>query len=286
MKVIGMDFTSCPGPTKQITYLSCNLENGCDLRNLPNFNAFETVLSAPGSWIAGIDFPFGQSERFIETVGWPLEWASYVNFVSGLDRERFCKILNDYRKPRSKGDKEHRRVTDCAAESISPQKLYGVPVGKMFFEGAPRLLKAGVMIPGLQKGDPTRIVVEAYPAVLARKFIRKKPYKNDNKIKQTNDQREARRELLRQITDAPLLEYGISVVADAAFVDDPTGDQLDALLCAIQAAWSWLQRENCFGAPSNSDHVLEGWIADPKCRIGQSSVRRPGSDPQQRAKTR
>ena len=31
-----------------------------------------------------------------------------------------------------KADKEHRRQTDIAVGSVSPQKLYGVPVGLMF----------------------------------------------------------------------------------------------------------------------------------------------------------
>jgi hypothetical protein len=55
--------------------------------------------------------------------------------------------LEVYRSHRPFGDKEHRRKTDIAASSISPQKLYGVPVGLMFFEGAPRLVKSGVTIP-------------------------------------------------------------------------------------------------------------------------------------------
>jgi hypothetical protein len=44
--------------------------------------------------------------------------------------------------------------------------------------------------------------------------------------------------------------------------DDPSGDSLDALLCAVQAAWSWTQRRNNYGEPEGSD-TLEGWIADP-----------------------
>ena len=43
---------------------------------------------------------------------------------------------------------------------------------------------------------------------------------------------------------------------------DPGADHLDALLCAIQAAWSWMQRSNDFGAPADMDN-LEEWIADP-----------------------
>src|SRR5882757_3119967 len=58
------------------------------------------------------------------------------------------------------------RRTDTLARSLSPQKLFGIPVGKMFFEGAPRLLRSGVTIPALQAGDPIRIVVEAYGSPL------------------------------------------------------------------------------------------------------------------------
>jgi len=59
-----------------------------------------------------------------------------------------------------------------------------------------------------------------------------------------------------------LADYGFAVEAPISLADDPSGDSLDALLCAIQAAWSWRQRHNGFGAPHNVD-PLEGWIADP-----------------------
>jgi hypothetical protein len=48
----------------------------------------------------------------------------------------------------------------------------------MFFEGLPRLLDAGVTIPYVQVGDPRRIVVEAYPGVLARQLIGRRSYKS------------------------------------------------------------------------------------------------------------
>ena len=84
-----------------------------------------------------------------------------------MSRQGFRDALDAYRAPRPAGEKEHRRATDIAAGSISPQKLYGTPVGLMFFEGVPRIKAAGVTIPGLQLGDPERIVIEAYPGVLA-----------------------------------------------------------------------------------------------------------------------
>ena len=152
---------------------------------------------------------------------------------------------------------------DTKAGSISPQKLDGSPVGLMFFEGAPRLLKAGVIIPGLQQGDPQRIVVEAYPGVLARSLIGRRSYKQDTKSKQTQVQHEARKELLEKITGRGILStHGLVVTAPRTLADDPGADHLDALLCAVQAGWAWLQRDNNFGVSGQIDS-LEGWIADP-----------------------
>ena len=272
MKIYGIDFTSRPRRSKPITCLECILEGNMlhagELREWRAFSEFEAALKQPGPWIAGIDFPFGQSRTFIENIGWPLTWAGYVGHVKKLDRAGFRSVLDAYRKDRPAGDKEHRRATDIAAGSISPQKLYGVPVGLMFYEGAPRLLDAGVTIPGLLKGDPDRIVVEAYPGVLARTVIGRRSYKQDTKKKQTQDQLTARRELLEKIISDDLMQnYGLRVTAPMALADDPTGDQLDALLCSIQAAWSWMHRSKQFGAPESSD-PLEGWIANPVIRDG------------------
>jgi hypothetical protein len=47
--------------------------------------------------------------------------------------------------------------------------------------------------------------------------------------------------------------------------DDPSGDRLDALFCAIQTAWAWTMRSERYGAPEHLD-PLEGWIANPSLR--------------------
>jgi hypothetical protein len=271
MKVIGIDFTSRPTRSKPLTCMQCTLE-GTVLRanNLvqwPDFALLEEALNAPGPWIAGIDFPFGQSRKFIETIGWPNSWSGYVAHVEALGRQGFRSALDTYRDGRLPGDKEHRCATDKAALSISPQKLYGVPVALMFFEGAPRLVRAGVTIPVLQSGDASRIVVEAYPGVLARHLIGRVGYKNDVAAKQTEKQHQARLAMLDSILSGQIeAQYGLRVegLKDLAneLADDPTGDQLDALLCAIQAAWAWTMREHDYGAPRGAD-ALEGWIADP-----------------------
>ncbi len=267
MKIYGIDFTSRPSPRKPITCLACELEGTTlragELMEWPGFEGFESALGAPGPWIAGIDFPFGQARRFIETIGWPETWQDYVGHAHALGRQGFRTALDAYRAGRPPGDKEHRRTTDIAAGSISPQKLYGTPVGLMFFEGAPRLLASGVTIPGLHAGDPDRIVVEAYPGVLARNLIGRRGYKQDVRQKQTPAHQDARQDLLRHIIGAALLPgYGLQVDAPMELAEDPGGDHLDALLCAIQAAWAWRRREEGFGAPDACD-PLEGWIADP-----------------------
>jgi hypothetical protein len=56
--------------------------------------------------------------------------------------------------------------------------------------------------------------------------------------------------------------FGFVVEAPIELANDPTGDQIDALLCAMQAAWAWSRRDECYGAPKTVD-PLEGWIADP-----------------------
>jgi len=267
MKIYGIDFTSSPSKRKPITCLECELSGSTltagTLLEWPGFDDFEDALQKPGSWIAGIDFPFGQARRFIETIGWPDTWEGYVKHAASLGREGFVDALNAYRRVRAAGDKEHKRMTDKRAHSISPQKLYGVPVGKMFYEGAPRLLEAGVMIPGLQIGDPRRIVVEAYPGVLARALIGRKSYKNDSRRKQTPALHKAREEILDKIKQGALKQhYDLKIAAPSSLADDPAGDSLDALLCAIQAAFAWQRRDHGYGEPPNSD-PLEGWIADP-----------------------
>ena len=198
-------------------------------------------MQRPGPWIAGIDFPFGQARRFIETIGWPRSWPDYVRYARSLTRSGFREELNAYRRTRRSGDKEHRRQTDIAAGSISPQKLYGVPVGLMFFVAAPRLLASNVTIPMLQYGDPERIVVEAYPGVLARQLIGNRTYKQDTRKKQTSEQRTKHALIFStELANGRLRNrYGLGIKALPELCEDPGADHLDALLCAIQAAWAW-----------------------------------------------
>ena len=85
------------------------------------------------------------------------------------------------------------------------------------------------------------------------------------KRKQTRRQRVARAKILAALTSGALAtRYGMNVVGDdPELVDDPTGDSLDALLCAVQAAWAWRNRGRLFDGSRGGIDSREGWIADP-----------------------
>jgi hypothetical protein len=233
------------------------------LVHLHNFASFESFLATKGPWLAGIDFPFGQARRLIESIGWPKTWDDYVREVSKLSRSAFRKVLEDYKRDRPQGDKQHKRICDVLSRSQSPQTLYGTPVALMFYEGAPRLLQAGVHLPYNLDGDRTRTVLEAYPGVAVRKLIGTRGYKSDNKRKQTADRQRAREDLMASLTgrEAKAI-YGFSIEAPLKLANDPGADDLDALICAVQAAWGYSQRDHRYGAPQDLDR-LEGWISDP-----------------------
>lgn len=272
--VYGIDFTSVPSQSKPITCLECKLVDDqleiLQMHCCEGFGDFERFLNGPPAgppWIASIDFPFCLSCRFVQNMAWPTNWADYVEQeVEGLaDREAWRNTLDDYKRNRAPGDKEHRRQTDVAAGSVSPQKQYGVPVALMFFEGAPRLRAADVWIPGLQDGPPDRVVVEGYPGVAARSLVGRLKYKAESPSKQTAAQLQARRLILNRLLGAQGVNiYGLHIQNPNGVdvVTDPAGDRLDALLCAVQAAWAWRSGPPHFGLRAPICPT-EGWIADP-----------------------
>lgn len=269
MNVIGIDFTSSPRRQKPITVARCTLTGPVltleKFEDLRDFAAFEGLLCRQGDWMAGLDLPFGQSRKFIENIGWPATWVEYIAMIDGLSRDEFVDLLTVYKDGRAYGDREHRRACDELANSISPQKLFGVPVGKMFFEGAKRVWRSPANIPLLRPNEDKRTIFEAYPALVARRFVDRDSYKNDTRKKQTNDQRQARKRIIDCLTSDRLMQaYGVRVemagVDREICVDDPTADRLDALLCAVQAAWAGNRPD--YGIPSHADG-LEGWICDP-----------------------
>lgn len=265
VRLYGIDFTSAPRPRKPIT-IACGTptSHGVRLDSLlacPDWTTFEEFLHRPGPWLGAFDFPFGLPREAACDLGWPQDWAALVAHCAALGRERFRAALDAYRETRPVGSRYAHRAADRPAGSHSPLKLVNPPVGLMFLEGAPRLLRAGVALPTLlDRGDP-RIALEAYPGALAR-AIDRAPYKSDDRQKQTIARRDTRVRITAALSagEHPLR---LRLDADAAvlqqLVEDASGDLLDATLALVQAAWAWRAGPPRYGLPADVD-PLEGWI--------------------------
>ena len=271
--ILGIDFTSTPGPRKAIAVAHAEL-NGALLKfsaidHLTSFVDFEAMLQTPGPWVGGFDFPFGLPRELVVTLGWPLDWPEMVRHIQSLGKEAFKDALNAVRESRPMGSRYIARRGDAAAGSSSPMKLVNPPVGLMFFEGAPRLLAAGVCVLPCARSQDSRIALEAYPGYLARKITRAS-YKKDGKEGARPDRHAARAEVVEAITSghasvAPL-QVDLPTALKGLCIDDGSGDRLDAVLCAVQAAIACIHTTTMSGAgrddysiPADADS-LEGWI--------------------------
>ncbi len=270
MRVYGLDFTSAPGRRKPLIALRCTLSDGVlrvdGAERMTDFAGFEAFLKRPGPWVCGMDFPFGQPRDLVAALGWPRGWEGYVGEVARLSKGEFEDLIRADMAQRPPGSKWRYRLADRRSGSSSAMMLFRVPVGKMFYRGAPRLLASGVSVePCRRNGDP-RVAVEAYPAVVARRFLGRAAYKRDG-VPDTPEREAARERLLSGLASEDLREvYGFAVEMDGPwreeFVRDPSADALDSLLCAVQAAWSYVRKDDGWGIPPECD-ADEGWILDP-----------------------
>ena len=270
MRIYGLDFTSAPGRKKPLIVLGCRLEDDSlrieDSQTLTDFGGFEDFLRTPGPWVCGMDFPFGQPRSLVAALGWPRGWEGYVGKVGELSKDEFEDEIRADMATRPPGSKWRYRLADRRSRSSSAMMLFRVPVGKMFYQGAPRLLASGVRVEPCRRNGDARVAVEAYPAVVARRFLGRTAYKRDA-APDTPERRSARQTLLGGLESTTLqVTYGFNVEMDdrwrEEFVVDPSADALDSLLCAVQAGWAYLRRDDDYGVPPECD-TDEGWIVDP-----------------------
>ena len=270
MKIYGLDFTSAPGRKKPLIVLGCRLGGNLlrieDSQMLTDFGGFERFLRTRGPWVCGMDFPFGQPRSLVAALGWPEGWEGYVGKVGELSKDEFEDEIRADMGTRPPGSKWRYRLADRRSHSSSAMMLFRVPVGKMFYRGAPRLLASGVHVEPCRRNGDTRVAVEAYPAVVARRFLGRTAYKRDA-VPDTPERKSARETLIAGLESTTLKQiYGFTVKLDdhwkEEFVVDPSADALDSLLCAVQAAWAYLKRDDHYGVPPECDPD-EGWIVDP-----------------------
>jgi Protein of unknown function (DUF429) len=275
VRIYGLDFTSAPSKRKPLILVGCALEGRAlrleEAEALSSFKEFEGFLERGGPWVCGMDFPFGQPRALVEALGWPRSWEGYVGKVSRLPKEEFERAIKNHMAGRPVGGKYHYRLADRRSGSSSAMMLFRVPVGKMFYQGAPRLLSSSVSIEPCHPAAASvgvGVAVEAYPAVVARRFLGKRSYKSDERKRQTPLRRTAREDLIVGLESPALVEaYGFVVGMDEAWreelVRDPKADVLDSVLCAVQAAWAYTKKDESWGIPEECDRD-EGWIVDPQ----------------------
>lgn len=273
--LVGCDFSSAPTRSKPIV-LAWGITRGSvvvlnRLEFLASLTAFEQWLQQPdGAWTGGFDLPFGLPRELLQILGWPLEWQPYMHHYASLSRAEIREVFAAFCNMRPVGGKFAHRACDRPAGSSPSMKWVNPPVAFMLHAGVPRLLAAGVAMPGLYApvaaaGQSVRVALEAYPGLLAREILGNRSYKSDDRARQTPERLIARKDLLTALEAGQTrlgLRLKLTNAQRDALVDDAKGDTLDAVLCLVQAAWGeqrHAQGDPLYGMPADMD-PLEGWI--------------------------
>ncbi|HEX7384924.1 MAG TPA: DUF429 domain-containing protein [Burkholderiaceae bacterium] len=264
--LVGVDFTSRPTRAKPIVVAHGTREGGAvRLERLVSYrdaSGYARWLAEPGAWVGGFDLPFGLPRTLVESLGWPTDWLALMRHVAALPRAALRETFAAYCAARPAGAKFAQRACERPAGSSPAMKWVNPPVAYMLHAGVMPLVDAGVLVAGHRsEGDPRRVALEAYPGLLARDVLGRRPYKSDERAKQTPARRAARADLVGAIGRGhPRVGLRLVFGHDQrdALVDDASGDSLDASLCllaagraATEARWGW---------PEGVD-PLEGWIA-------------------------
>ena len=263
--LVGCDFSCSPSRRKPIvmaTGTACKDRVSLSgLQKLDSLDSFEQWLRLDREWVGAFDFPFGLPRELVLHLGWPTQWFELVNHYASLTRVDIRNTFAAFCNARPAGKKFAHRGTDKPSGSSPSMKWVNPPVAFMLHAGVPRLLAAGVHLPGLHLGDSRRVALEGYPGMLAREVLSKRSYKSDDKAKQTPERLIARKDLITALEHGQTrlgLRLKVSHAQRDALVDDASGDSLDAVLCLMQAAWAFQKGAPGYGLPAAID-ALEGW---------------------------
>lgn len=264
--LLGCDFSSSPTRRKPIVLALGSIAGARvvlhRLEKLETLAQFGSWLSQPREWVGAFDFPFGLPRELVEHLNWPLQWRECMAHYASLTRAEIRTTFAAFCDARPAGGKFAHRAFDKIAGSSPSMKWVNPPVAYMLHAAIPLLLEAGVDIPGLHKGDAQRVVLEAYPGLLARELLGRRSYKADDKARQTPERLIARKDLVTALEMGQSrlgLRLKLTHAQRDALVHDASGDSLDAVLCLVQAAWAQRQGPPNYGLPDAMD-PLEGWI--------------------------
>lgn len=282
--LIGCDFSSRPTARKPIVVAHGRLVGQrvllSKLERFSSLGAWGDWLAAPGDWVGAFDFPFGLPRELVVQLNWPTRWLDCIRHYAQLERAEIRDLFAGFCNARPVGGKFAHRATDAGAGSSPSMKWVNPPVAYMLHAGVPKLLEAGLHLPGLHDGDLRRVALEAYPGLLAREVldgwrppmpgVARRSYKSDELARQTPERLIARKDLVDALETGygkhgPLrtgLRVKLTHAQRDVLVADASGDALDAVLCLMQAAWAQQQHEagaRHYGLPAQID-PLEGWI--------------------------
>ena len=168
----------------------------------------------------------------MEQLGWPLQWRDCIAHYAGLTRAEIRSTFAAFCDSRPVGGKFAHRAFDQLAGASPSMKWVNPPVAYMLHAGLPLLLAAGVELPGLHAGDPSRVALEAYPGLLARELIGNRSYKSDDKGKQTPERLIARKDLLHALelgATRLALRLKLTNAQRDTLIQDASGDCLDSV---------------------------------------------------------
>jgi len=273
--LLGCDFSSSPTARKPIVVAWGHLRGSVvvleRLESLTSLAAFAQWLAQPRTWVGGFDLPFGLPRALVQALDWPLDWEACLRHYASLSRDEIRDSFAAFCDARPVGGKFAHRACDVPAGSSPSMKWVNPPVAFMLHAGVPRLLDAGVELPGLHTprtavaAEARRVALEAYPGLLAGEVLGRRSYKSDDRAKQTPERLIARKDLLNALELGHTrlgLRLKLSHSQRDTLVDDASGDALDAVLCLVQAAWGQQRHalgDPRYGLPSDLD-PLEGWI--------------------------
>lgn len=274
-RLVGCDFSSSPSRKKPIVIATGWLHNAqkcvvlerlVRLESLDDFGHWLRDKSHD-AWVGAFDFPFGLPRELVLGLGWPLVWLDLMAHYAALEKSQIRALFAGFCNARPVGGKFAHRATDRPAGSSPSMKWVNPPVAFMLHAGVPKLLQAGVHVPGLLEKPADNkavgsVALEGYPGLLAREILGRKPYKSDNRAKQTGEKILARKDILAALergTDRLELRLKLTSAMHDTLAADASGDSLDAVLCLMQAGWAAQQGAPRYGLPSDLD-PLEGWI--------------------------
>ena len=270
-QLIGTDFSSSPTRKKPIVMALGELRGAVvSLERLLSFDslaAWGNWLAQPGPWVGAFDLPFGLPRELVEVLGWPMEWRPLMAHYTALSRQEIRDTFAAFCNARPAGKKFAHRACDGPAGSSPSMKWVNPPVAFMLHAGIPWMLAAGIDLPGLHAGDPSRIALEGYPGMLAREVLGVRSYKTDDPAKFTVERFMARKDLIEALVQGRTrlgLRLRLSHAQHDQLAQDGRADSLDAVLCLLQAAWA--SGQEGYGFPAQVD-PLEGWIATARASL-------------------